>query len=330
MAASVFPKHEGVRLFPETVGVTLGPSNLTYFLSILAFASVLLHWANPKKFIAMISNLRIGRIMNLLILLAFGLFLGFGAAEKPFAWSDIFDPIAVLVLILALVFEWFAAICHNDLEDEEGDRLSMSHRPLPAGIVTRDEMFGYAWLFGVVALYAANLAGHAVFVVVAFKAAFHFLYSSKEFRLKAIPLVSNLVLSLTYLLTVLAGYLFAAPNGLHAFPSGAALMILVTFTLATPFKDLKDVDGDRKVGVRTIPTLFGLEKGKKIIAALGFLGFCFVPVAMSKYFEPLIIPSIIGGCAFAWAVTRKNYQEWKVFWVYYLYAGISATAIALW
>lgn len=107
-------------------------------------------------------------------------------------------------------------------------------------------------------------------------------------------MVSNFVLSLTYLVTVLVGYLLVLPNGLADFPKGAIAMVLVTFTLATPFKDLKDVEGDRKVGVRTIPTIFGLETGKKIVAALGFMGFCFVPVAMSAYAETLWIPSVLG------------------------------------
>lgn len=139
-----------------------------------------------------------------------------------------------------------------------------------------------------------NLIGHAVFVTVLFKAALHFLYSSKQFRLKAVPLVSNFVLSLTYLVTVLAGYLLVSPNGLAEFPNGAIAMILVTFTLATPFKDLKDVEGDRKVGVRTIPTIFGLEVGKRVVAALGFGGFCFVPVAMHAFADKLWIPSVLG------------------------------------
>lgn len=166
-------------------------------------------------------------------------------------------------------------------------------------------------------------------MAVLFKAALHFLYSSKQFRLKAVPLVSNFVLSLTYLVTVLAGYLLVMPNGLAEFPRGAIAMVLVTFTLATPFKDLKDVDGDRKVGVRTIPTIFGLEKAKRIIAALGFAGFCFVPVAMAPYADKLWIPSILGGAAFAYAVMRKEYRERYVFWTYYAFAIVAAALISL-
>ncbi|MFB0965696.1 MAG: UbiA family prenyltransferase [Patescibacteria group bacterium] len=105
--------------------------------------------------------------------------------------------------------------------------------------------------------------------------------------------------------------------------------MLVTFTLATPFKDLKDVEGDRKTGVRTIPTVFGLEKGKKIVAALGFAAFAWIPFAMPAYASRIGIPALMGGLAFTWAVTRKDYDERKVFWVYYGFAAVSAIIISL-
>lgn len=113
----------------------------------VGFASALLYWADPKKFTGVVSNFRISRIANVLILFSLGVFLGFTVSDRPAKWSDVFDVMAVLVAASALLFEWFAAVCHNDLEDEEGDRLSMSHRPLPTGLVTREEMTGYAWSF---------------------------------------------------------------------------------------------------------------------------------------------------------------------------------------
>lgn len=134
-------------MFPEAVGVSLAPSNLAYFLCVSVFAGILLRLANPAKFKGMVSNFRIGRVMNVLILFSLGVFLGFSTSKTAFAWSDVFDVVAIAVAASALLFEWFAAVCHNDLEDEEGDRLSMSHRPLPMGLVTREEMTGFAWFF---------------------------------------------------------------------------------------------------------------------------------------------------------------------------------------
>lgn len=45
-------------------------------------------------------------------------------------------------------------------------------------------------------------------------------------------------------------------------------MIFIAFLLTTPFKDIKNVAGDGVDGIRTIPVVFGMELGKKIIGTL--------------------------------------------------------------
>lgn len=50
---------------------------------------------------------------------------------------------------------------------------------------------------------------------------------------------------------------------------------------------------------------------------------------MSEYASQIWIVSVIGGLAFAWAVTRKDYDERKVFWTYYAYAATCALILIL-
>lgn len=45
-------------------------------------------------------------------------------------------------------------------------------------------------------------------------------------------------------------------------------MLIVAFVLTTPFKDIKDYEGDSVDGIRTIPVIFGMERGKRIIGLL--------------------------------------------------------------
>ncbi|MFB0965693.1 MAG: hypothetical protein QMC36_08680 [Patescibacteria group bacterium] len=71
---------------------------MAYLLSVMAMAAYLLRSANTKKFDALLSNLRIGRVTNVLILYAFGLFLGFSAERTPFGWTDVYDPMAIAVV----------------------------------------------------------------------------------------------------------------------------------------------------------------------------------------------------------------------------------------
>ncbi len=50
---------------------------------------------------------------------------------------------------------------------------------------------------------------------------------------------------------------------------------------------------------------------------------------MPEYASRIWIPSIVSGLAFGWAVTRKNYDERKVFWTYYAYAATCALILIL-
>lgn len=54
-----------------------------------------------------------------------------------------------------------------------------------------------------------------------------------------------------------------------------------------------------------------------------------IPFSMPEYASRIWIVSIIGGLAFAWAVTRRNYDERKVFWTYYAYAATCALILIL-
>ena len=65
-------------------------------------------------------------------------------------------------------------------------------------------------------------------------------------------------------LAVLFGVsLVAGINTFNLMPGNISFLIFVVFTLASTIKDLKDYEGDKEEKIRTIPTLFGLETGKK-------------------------------------------------------------------
>lgn len=158
--------------------------------------------------------------------------------------------------------------------------------------------------------------------MVLIKICLHYLYSSPIFRLKSIPIISNLVLAVTYLITVLVGYVVIHPIGFENFPERIALMLVVVFTLTTLFKDIKDIEGDTADGIQTIPVIFGMERGKYIIGFLGFLGFLSIPLIMYEFCTILFLPSCITGLIFFWLVVRKSYRESSIFILYFTYVTI--------
>lgn len=102
------------------------------------------------------------------------------------------------------MFEWFSAVCYNDVCDERGDRISMPDRPIIKRVLDPKEMLIFAIIFAGASLYFGSLIGYGIFCMMVLKTCLQYLYSSPVFRLKSVPILSNLVLAVAYLITVLA------------------------------------------------------------------------------------------------------------------------------
>ena len=87
------------------------------------------------------------------------------------------------------------------------------------------------------------------------------------------------------------------------------LFVLIAFTLGATVKDIKDYEGDKAGGIHTIPVIFGLEKGKKIIGFLIFTVFILCPILFLDYFKVLILPSIFAGVLSLWLINVRGFSE---------------------
>jgi 4-hydroxybenzoate polyprenyltransferase len=102
-----------------------------------------------------------------------------------------------------------------------------------------------------------------------------------------------------------------------AFPSGLVLAIIIFFTAVTNIRDIKDAEGDRADGIKTLPVILGLERSKRVIAGT----ICFFFLLTPWYFEMpfLWAPAIAAGILSWYFITRKDYKEWQGFFVYMAY-----------
>src|ERR1035437_2231035 len=82
-----------------------------------------------------------------------------------------------------------------------------------------------------------------------------------------------------------------------AFPPGLVLSLIIFFTAVTNIRDIKDYEGDRADGIKTLPVLLGLNKSKKLIAGTICFFFLLIPWYFNAQF--LFIPSIIAA-VFSW------------------------------
>lgn len=169
----------------------------------------------------------------------------------------------------------------NAAYDLDIDRINKPYRPIPSGVVTKDEARSLAWLLYLVTLWRAATA---------FRFTYSFLvllimlitigYSMPPLRFKQRLWISNLSVAWArgMLGFVAAWAIFSDPfapyNGwpFDPRPWGIGLVMFIFLTGATTTKDFTDVEGDRRFGMRTLPVAYGMKK-----AALYSTPFLIVP-----------------------------------------------------
>ena len=116
------------------------------------------------------------------------------------------------------------------------------------------------------------------------------------------------------LLLVILGYYYV--TGTTEIPLEVFLFFLVGFTAFINFIDIKDYEGDKKAGIKTIPTLLGLKRSKLLIGLFFLLGY----ISMSIFLNDLLYSSfmIIFGVVEFFLINRENYDERPVFLIYLL------------
>ena len=146
--------------------------------------------------------------------------------------------------------------------------------------------------------------------------------------LKRFLIISRLPLSLVAAILVLLGFMLTSPeNAISIFPMKLLFGIIIALLFSTNFIDIKDTEGDRKEGIKTITTKFGLKNGKIIISFLMAFSYISLPFMLNIY--TLIVPSIIISFINHNYIVKKKYEEKPIFRVYFFYILILSTYVLL-
>ena len=279
-----------------------------YFNSVLVILIVIqiLIWLlayNKSKFIGLIKNLAVNRSIHYLAMAGFGAFL---AGQGAYT---------ILLVLICIMLLWQAAAAINDLHDVVSDKISKKGNLLVNGTFTRTEIKAMAVLCSLLALVLATTLSYAAILLVLCIIATSAIYSIPPLRLKKYPIVSIFMIAVGALLAFALGFYSGSTES--AFPTNMAYGILVCFTLAFNTKDLKDYEGDKENEIWTIPVIFGLKRGRIIIAFLDLVAYLVVPFVLGV--NNLIIPAIIFGVATFLVVLREKSKEWQIFLLYFLF-----------
>ncbi len=286
--------------------------NLIYFPISLAILSYFFWKSKSKMFWAVVRNLRYPQVIFHGGLLFLGLGMGLLVYPENFN-PNLFSFLTVAVLLISVLLAWEASVVVNDIFDYHVDMLSNPERPLQRGIFT----FSQYAQFGVIMFFLSIIGGLLVqykfgILLIVYQIMAWF-YSAEPFRLKRFTPIASLLSALTLLTVFFSGFILFSPDQSIAGLSWRIIfLLLIAYMLSLPIKDFKDIKGDKRDGVRTIPVIFGEEKGRLIVASGIFISY-----VLSVFFineSRLFWWAIIFGSASFLIMINKKIHPRQVFW----------------
>ena len=306
------------------LGMTFDKAMIGVNIILSIMASMILFYLGAKeKFIAVVKNSRPERIFHFFLLFIFGSSLVF---TKWFGgWIDV---LTYILALLAFTSAWLYSVCQNDIYDEPIDLISNPNRPIITSRLSKSDMEFASIIFLVFTFIPAYVSGLYTLFFVSLFLLIYYLYSNPPLRLKRFVMINSFFVSLACLAIIMSGFFIVSPEKIGtAFPFSLVIAIVIFFTTVSNIRDLKDVEGDKADGIKTLPVLLGLKKSQKLIAGTICFFFLFLPYYFHINF--LVIPSIIASLLSWYFITEKNYKEWKGFAVYMIYLIIIISVFIL-
>ncbi len=291
--------------------------NLIYaFLIVLAL--VFFFWYNfREKFWLVVKNSRPVQLILHAGMIFIGAVIGLFYFPDNFNWN-FFSLLALGNLIIAGMLAWLASVFLNDREDLKIDEITNTDRPMATGRMSLED---YRHLFAVGSLLSLVLAltvGVKFFLLILAYQILAWAYSAWPFRLKRFPAVASFVSALALVTLFLSGFILLADGqDISLLPSKVFWGLLIAFTFSLPVKDLKDIEGDKRNGVWTIPVILG-EGWARFVIGLGiFFSYSLSVVLLNA--KILFLPAMIIGAASFWIMQNKKIKPGKLhLWIFAL------------
>ncbi|MFN6084350.1 MAG: UbiA family prenyltransferase [Fluviicola sp.] len=272
-----------------------------------------------KTSLELLKDIRIERILHYFVVSAFG-FVLFHFENKLKIQLKIPEILEAIIFFFTLFYAAFFAIATNNEADIEIDKISNSNRPLVKNTVNIKEYRIVAYLSLVLSLGISFTLGIHYFLCVFGLSLIYFLYSCKPFRFKKHVLFAKFLIGVNTFLCAVTGF-ESAGGSYQDFPIFWSFFILVPVALLANFIDLKDVEGDGKNGIQTIPVLFGIKATLQFLSFIIFICYLFVFFYFEIiWFSVILIPLATIHLYLLW---RKPYKEKPLFYLHnFLFLGL--------
>lgn len=299
--------------------------SITTSIIFLVIDVVILAWwfylFSKEKFLSAIKNFRYLRFVYYYIMIFLGIYLGIKFSGRLLLGS-LFDIASLMAIILSFFFAGLFSIWENDEVDIEIDKISNKNRPFAKESYPPALWRDMKYLFLFISLNFAFLAGlYALNFILLFLIIYH-IYSFPPLRLKRFLGVSSLLIASNAVIVMFLGFFFASgTENLLAFPCKYALFIFGSIFLVENIKNIKDTEGDKKSGIKTLSVVLGEKKAKLILSI-----FTLAVVLMIPFIFFLNIPSVLTslsfGAIFIFLINRKDFEEKYIFIAYFAYVFV--------
>ncbi|RLF34833.1 MAG: hypothetical protein DRN08_04020 [Thermoplasmata archaeon] len=225
----------------------------------------------------------------------------------------------IVFTILTLYSGFFAALIWNDITDADVDAVVHPNRPVPRGRISPRKFFTVALVFSAMTFVFAVFISLWCLLLVGVAALFVTFHNKYLKRVVGIPAYSEIFTPLQWVVVPIFGYLAVFSNPMFLsqknyvqlnapflgplWVNSLSLSNMILLAIFTYFTDnahdlpegIHDVDGDRKLGIKTYATSFGEKNAAKISFMMfiisGVLGIIlFMKTILSLVF---LIPFII-------------------------------------
>lgn len=210
----------------------------------------------------------------------------------------------------------------NAAYDVDIDKINKPYRPIPAGIVTKDEARSLAWILYLVTIWrAATVFRFTYSFLVLLIMLITIGYSMPPLRFKQRLWISNLSVAWArgMLGFVAAWAIFDDPlrptNGwpFDPTPWAIGLIMFIFLTGATTTKDFTDVKGDRRFGMRTLPVVYGVRRAALYSSPFLVAPFVLIPIGalfhILKWETNLLVVLVVWGFYLIFLLSKAKFSQ---------------------
>lgn len=293
----------------KLLGVSIEQKNfILAYVFLISFQTLLIFIVIYKnKLIRFLKDKRHFIFLHYLTMLLFGFWLG---ATKTSFMNQV-SWVNLILLIISIFFGWLFAVSINDIFDIKINKKSY-------------EFEKTAFVSFLMSSTFVLIVGYNYFLFALICACISFIYSAPPLKLKKYPIISTLLLSIISLLIAFMGFMLPG-NSIKDFPIQITYLILICITLAFTVKDIKDIKGDKKEKVWTIPIIFGEKRGIFLTSLLILVSYFAVPLILN--IPNLIILSLVFGLINFFIINKKKTSTSNFLLLYFVYFLLSMLLI---